>query len=138
MFLRSFFWFLDSWGVLRCENFHFLEQLLLQSFLIRFETITAQKCPYSELFWPAFCCIRTEYGEIRSICLYSVRMRENPDQNDSKYRNFFRSVLHSKVHSGPHQTSMIKSFAKIVNIFQPLTIFATIIPTGITCCKSAL
>ena len=24
------------------------------------------KCPYSEFFWSAFSCIRTEYGEIRS------------------------------------------------------------------------
>ena len=36
-----------------------------------------EKCPYSELFWSAFSRILTEYGEIRSICPYSVRMREN-------------------------------------------------------------
>ena len=37
-----------------------------------------KKCPYSELFWSAFSRIRTEYGE-------SVRIRENTDQNNSKY-----------------------------------------------------
>ena len=39
-----------------------------------------KKFSNSELFWsafPAFSCIRTECGEIRSITPYSVRMREN-------------------------------------------------------------
>ena len=31
-------------------------------------------------FWPVFSRIWTEYGEIRSISPYSVRMRENMDQ----------------------------------------------------------
>ena len=31
-------------------------------------------------FWSVFSRIRTEYGEIRSISPYSVRMRENTDQ----------------------------------------------------------
>ena len=43
-----------------------------------------KKCPYSELFWSAFSRIRTEYGEMRSISPYSVRMRENADQNNSE------------------------------------------------------
>ena len=30
-------------------------------------------------FWSVFSCIRTEYGEIRSISPYSVRMQENTD-----------------------------------------------------------
>ena len=37
------------------------------------------KCQYSELFWSAFSHSRTEYGGIRSISLYSVRMQENAD-----------------------------------------------------------
>ena len=51
-----------------------------------------KKCPYSELFWSAFSRIRTEYGEIRSISPFSVQMRENLDQNNSKYGHFSRSV----------------------------------------------
>ena len=51
-----------------------------------------KKCPYSELFWSAFSCIPTEYGEIRSISPYSVRMRENVDQNNSEYGHFSRSL----------------------------------------------
>ena len=36
-------------------------------------------------FWSVFSRIRTEYGEIRSTSPYSVRMRENKDQNNSEY-----------------------------------------------------
>ena len=50
-----------------------------------------EKCRYSELFWSAFSHIRAEYGEIRSISPYSVRMWENADQNNSEYRNLLRS-----------------------------------------------
>ena len=49
-----------------------------------------KKCPYSELACFAFSHIRTEYGEIRSISPYSVRMRENVDQNNSEYGHFSR------------------------------------------------
>ena len=52
-----------------------------------------KECPYSELFWPVIYRIRTEYEEIRSI--YSVRMRENTDQNNSEYGQFSRSVGNS-------------------------------------------
>ena len=47
-----------------------------------------EKCPYSELFWSAFFGIRTEYVEILRISPYSVRMRENADQNNSEYGHF--------------------------------------------------
>ena len=51
-----------------------------------------EKCPDSELFWSAFSRIWTEYGEIRSVSTYSVRMRENADQNNSQYGHFLRSA----------------------------------------------
>ena len=47
-----------------------------------------KKWSYSELFWSAFSRIWTEYGEIGSISPYSVRMRENADQNNSEYGHF--------------------------------------------------
>ena len=50
-----------------------------------------KKCPHSELFCSVFSRIRTEYGEIRSISPYSVRMRENTDQNNFEYGHFLRS-----------------------------------------------
>ena len=46
------------------------------------------KCPYSEFFWSIFSCIWTESGEIRNISPYSLRMRENTDQKNSKYGHF--------------------------------------------------
>ena len=56
-----------------------------------------QKCPYSELFWSVFSRIRTEYGEILRISSYSVRMRENADQNNCKYGYFLRSANHWEI-----------------------------------------
>ena len=50
-----------------------------------------EKCPYSKFFWSVFSRIRTEYGEIRSISTYFVRMRENTDQNNFEYGHFLRS-----------------------------------------------
>ena len=46
-----------------------------------------KKCPFSELFWSAFSRIWTEYG-----APYSVRMRENADQNNSEYGHLLSSV----------------------------------------------
>ena len=54
-----------------------------------------EKCPYLELFWSAFSCIQAEYGEILRIYSYSVRMRENAEQNNSEYGHLLRSVLSS-------------------------------------------
>ena len=42
--------------------------------------------------WSTFSRIRTEYGEILHISLYSVRMRENADQNNSEYTGTFYTV----------------------------------------------
>ena len=42
-----------------------------------------KKCSYSELFWSTF----------SRISPYSVRTRENADQNNSEYGHFLRSAL---------------------------------------------
>ena len=64
-----------------------------ECFSVIFEDIALRKnCPCSELFWSVFSHIRTKYREIRSISPYSVQMRENADQNNSKYRQLSRSV----------------------------------------------
>ena len=47
-----------------------------------------KKWPYSELFWSVFSRIGTEY---------SVRIRENTDQNNSKYGHFSRSDSYTNV-----------------------------------------
>ena len=41
-----------------------------------------------------FSRIWIEYGEILRISLYSVRMWENADQNNSEYGHFLGSRLH--------------------------------------------
>ena len=43
---------------------------------------------YSELLWSIFSRIRTEYEEILRSSPYSVRMRENMDQNNSEHGHF--------------------------------------------------
>ena len=50
-----------------------------------------EKCPYSEFLWFVFSRIRTECGEILPTSPYSIRMRKNIDQKNSKYRRFLRS-----------------------------------------------
>ena len=47
-----------------------------------------KKCPYSELFWLVF----PAFGDT-NISPYSVRMRENTDQNKSEYGHFLGSIV---------------------------------------------
>ena len=54
-------------------------------------TTLRKKCPYSELFCPYFSTL--VYS--RSISPYSIRMRENMDQNNSEYGHFSRSASSS-------------------------------------------
>ena len=61
---------------------------------VSYEPTLRENFPYSELFWAVFSRIRTEYGEMLRISLYSVRMLENTDQNNSEYGHFLRSVTH--------------------------------------------
>ena len=51
-----------------------------------------ERCPYSEFFCFEFSLIRTEYGEIRSISPYSVRMSENTDQRRTLNTDAFHPV----------------------------------------------
>ena len=77
-----------------------------------------KKCPYSELFWSAFSHIRTQYEEIQSISPYSVRMRENADQNNSEYGHFLRSV---------------KFFITVLNVLQENQWFITFVAVALSC-----
>ena len=56
---------------------------------------------------PHFCRIRTEYGEIGSISPYSVRIRENPDENNSENGHFSRSDYRDIFLSGMVSTPFI-------------------------------
>ena len=53
-----------------------------------FKISLLEKCPYLEFFWSVFSRIRTEYGYIRNISLYSIRMHENMDQKKPEYWHF--------------------------------------------------
>ena len=73
-----------------CDHENILVVLLLlsksnlgpsQALMMDFFTLR-EKCPYSGLFWSVF-------SSIRSISPYSVRMRENTDQNNFEYGHFF-------------------------------------------------
>ena len=60
------------------------------------DTTLRENCLHSEFFWSAFSRIWTEYGEIRSISPYSVRMRENADQKNSECEHFSCSANDTK------------------------------------------
>ena len=50
-----------------------------------------KNCPCSEFFLSTFSRIRTKSGEIRSTFPYSVRMRQNTNQKNSKNEHPSRS-----------------------------------------------
>ena len=67
----------------------------------------------SVLFWSVFSHIRTEYGEILRILLYTVQMQENTDQNNSEYRNILRSGRYSFAQC----MNQVRSHCKSKNIY---------------------
>ena len=69
-----------------------------------------EKCLYLGFFWSVFFRIRTGYGEIRSISPYSVRMRENRDQENSEYGHFSSSAVDVCI---VHGTDILISFKKL-------------------------
>ena len=54
-----------------------------------------EKCPYSEFF--LFSRIWTEYGEIRSISHYSVRMREIRTRKTPNTDTFYAVKIVNKI-----------------------------------------
>ena len=93
-----------------------------------------KKYQYSGFFWSVFSQIRTEYGKIRSIPQYSLRMRENTDQKNSEYGHFLHSVfLHRErcekcskfknVQKHPEWRHWIRSGVFIVNFEHILHLF---------------
>ena len=69
-----------------------------QNVNVRFaERLMASHCVKSiqmqSSFWSAFSCIRTKYGDIRSIPAYSVRMQENMAQKKLYLWTLFTQCL---------------------------------------------
>ena len=70
--------YIDSWSeILQINSVYYVDHSVKS---VWFEIIVVRIFPF-----------RTEYGEIWSISLYSVRMRENADQNNSECGHFSRS-----------------------------------------------
>ena len=78
-------------GIKSKGNFNTLKLLKRLRVLFNFGQTLRKNYWYSELFWSVFSRIWTDYGEIRSISLYSVQMREIADQNNSEHGHFLRS-----------------------------------------------
>ena len=68
-----------------CQNLFWLSKLFCR-------LLPREKCLHAKFFWFVFSRIRTEYGEIRSVSPYSVRMWENTDQKIFEYGHFLCSV----------------------------------------------
>ena len=51
--------------------------------------LLCEKCPNMELFWSVFSHIRTEYGKVLRISLYSVQMWEKTDQKKLRIWTLF-------------------------------------------------
>ena len=78
-----------------------------------------EKCPYSGIYWSVFSRIQTDYGKVLCISPYSVRMRENTDQNKSKYGHFKRSVDSSKlVHLNAKNKTSFIHFTPVASYMQ--------------------
>ena len=87
--MKHFLYFQNQ--LLRPKTYYLRAQEISNILRVKQCSVLREKCPYSELFWSAFSDIWTEYGEIRTIFLFSVRMRENGDQYNSEYGHFLRS-----------------------------------------------
>ena len=57
---------------------------------------------------PFFFCIRTEYGEMRSISPYSVRVRENTDQKKLRIWTLFAQLSGSCYNKTPYSKVFLK------------------------------
>ena len=91
-------------------NFIFALTLEAQSYLSFYILRNCASVPISELFWSAFSRIWTEYEEILRISPYSVRVRENADQNNFGYGPFLRSA--SRLTGKLFCTDTITTYAK--------------------------
>ena len=87
------------------------------------EETLPEKCSYSELLWSAFSRIWTECGEILRISPYSVRMRENADQNNSEYGHFSHKVVDMYIlrYAYTIDTCILRYFSEQIRSFSDVT-----------------
>ena len=89
--------------LLQCKRVLSTEQKQKSKYTLR------EKCPYAEFFWSVFSRILTEYENLRTISLYSVR--ENTDQKNSKYRHFSRSDMKHNNHKNALKINPLRHFS---------------------------
>ena len=54
-----------------------------------------KKSPYSEFFWPVFFCIWTDYEDLPCKSPYSIRMRENRNQESSECGHLYSASIYT-------------------------------------------
>ena len=90
--------------------FHFLD-------LLSWLTLS-KECPYSEFFRSVFFRIRTEYGEILFISMYSVQMWESADQKNYIY-TLYMDTFHAVLCWVNQITPYYSSGTKTINLLTP-------------------
>ena len=65
-----------------------------------------EMCPNTEFFWSVFSCIRTEYGEIRNIFPYPLRMRQNTDQKKLRIWTLFTHAVYYTLFDGSKKSEL--------------------------------
>ena len=93
----SCLWGLNDVKISTLTNLKLFNRLLKQKWLFG-NVINYPHCvkivQIRSFFWSVFSRIRTEYGEILHISLYSIQMRENTDQQKPRVWTLFMQYLH--------------------------------------------
>ena len=74
--------------------------------------------PNSQFLWPIFSRIRPENGDLQSKPPYSVRMRENTDENKLQTQKLFTQYLKHKKETHPVETYLLN--VQVKHIFSYL------------------
>ena len=94
--------------------------------MISFRSYSLRKmCKYSEFLWYVFSRIWTEYRDLLWRSPYSVRMRGNTDQKNSKYGHFSRSdwQLHDAREELKHSKKQQRPYGRYVKRGYPVNIY---------------
>ena len=111
---------LQSFSKLSCKNFvwsipeYFVSYVTILFFQACFRNGNYHYCVKCDqvrsYFWPVFSCIRTEYGDLRSKSLYSVRIQENTDQKYIRIWSLFTQCILCK---SERPVSKVLAFKKL-------------------------
>ena len=72
------------------NQIHVIARMSKKGFSLRTSrTYCVKSVQIKSFFWPAFSCIRTEYGDLLSNSPYSVQIQENTDQKKLRIWTLF-------------------------------------------------